>query len=72
MINHLMVIIRAFHFQIEIIIVSLLKVVLTPSLTRRIKSSQLLNWKYGLSKKLNNEDSQEHRKVQIIVHIYLN
>jgi hypothetical protein len=50
--NHLMVILTANQMQITVIIVSLLKVVRTASLTRRMDTSQLLSLKFGKSKKL--------------------
>jgi hypothetical protein len=49
--NHLMVIICAIQLQIEIDILSLLKMVRTASLTRRMETSQLQRLKYGKSKK---------------------
>jgi hypothetical protein len=49
--NHLMVIMSADQMQIQIDIVSLLKVVRTASLTRIMEASQLLRLKYGKSKK---------------------
>jgi hypothetical protein len=69
MVSHLMVKTTADHPLVQLVMESLKKVVRTLLLTKKVKDSQLLNLKFGQSKKWNNDHSEKHRH---FIYSYLN